>query len=182
MGFFNYTDDKITSWFNDENIWINQNIGRSKSYGVEIDMFFQPTDNWIVNANYTWNPVKIDSNPSKPSQEGNELPFSPKHKANLSVTYQMPTNFEVSGFIRYLSKQQTNDDNTEYTSSGEARYMPASFVVDFKGVKHFPVQYGHLKNIDLVLSVDNLFNANYRTFYIYEDPGRTLFGEVKFFF
>ncbi len=182
VGFFNYTDDKIISWFNDENIWINENIGRSRSYGVEIDLLFQPTDNWIVNANYTWNPAEIDSNPAKPGQEGNELPFSPKHKANLGVTYLMPRNFEVSGFVRYLSEQQTNDDNTEYTASGEERVMPSSFVVDFKGVKHFPVEWGALKNIDLVLSVDNIFNANYRTFYIYEDPGRTFFGECKFFF
>lgn len=182
VGFYSYTDDKITSWFNDKNIWTNQNIGRSKSYGVEIDLFFQPVENWIVNANYTWNPAEIDKNPSKPAQEGNELPFSPKNKANLSLTYRMPRNFEASGFIRYLSKQQTNDDNTEYTSSGEERYMPSSFVVDFKGIKHFAVAWGCLKNIDLALSVDNVFNANYRTFYIYEDPGRTFFGELKFFF
>ncbi len=182
VGFFNYTDDKIISWFDDDNVWINKNIGRSKSYGVEMDLFFQPTDNWIVNANFTWNPATIDENPSNPSQEGNELPFSPEYKANLSLTYQMYNNFEVSGFCRYLSKQQTNDNNTEYTGSGEMRYMPSSFVVDFKGIKHFPVQWGRLKNIDLALSVDNVFNANYRTFYIYEDPGRTFFGEVKFFF
>lgn len=182
VGFFNYTDDKIISWFNDENIWINKNIGRSKSYGVELDMFFQPTENWIVNANGTWNPAEIDSNPSNPGQEGNELPFSPKYKANLSVTYQWVRNFELSGFFRYLSKQQTNEANTEYTKGGEARYMPSSFVVDFKGVKHFPVAWGALKNIDVALAVDNVFNANYRTFYIYEDPGRTFFGEVKFFF
>ncbi len=182
VGFFNYTDDKIISWFNEENIWINKNIGRSKSYGVEFDLFFQPTDNWIVNTNFTWNPAEIDQDPSNPSQEGNALPFSPEYKANLSVTYQVPFNFEVSGFCRYLSKQQTNDANTEYTTSGEARYMPSSFVVDFKGTKHFPVQWGQLKNIDVSLSVDNIFNADYRTFYIYEDPGTTVFGEVKFFF
>lgn len=39
-----------------------------------------------------------------------------------------------------------------------------------------------MKMIDLSLSIDNLFDENYRAFYMYEDPGTTLFGEVKVIF
>ena len=61
-------------------------------------------------------------------------------------------------------------------------FMDSSFVVDVKATKHFPVKWGCLKNIDLSLSVDNVFDEEYRTFYIYEDPGRVFFGEVNFIF
>ncbi len=60
--------------------------------------------------------------------------------------------------------------------------MDESFVVDIKAIKHFPVAWGYLENIDLSLSVDNVFDEEYRTFYIYEDPGRVFFGEISLFF
>ena len=181
VGFYNYTDDKILSWFSANNIWINKNIGRTKSYGVEIDMTLYLLEHWQVTANYTWNRATIDKNPAKPQQEGNYLPFCPKHKANLGITYSK-NNYTVSGFARYLSLQHTNEDNIKYTSSGEKRYMERSFVVDLKATKRFTVNWGYLTNIDFSLSIDNLFDENYRTLYIYEDPGRVIFAELKFIF
>ena len=182
VGFYNYTDDKIISWFNDDNIWINKNIGRTESYGVELDFTWHLLEYWLVTANYTWNRAKIEDNPSEPDKEGNWLPFSPEHKANLGINYAVEDDFTGSVFARYLDKQHTNDDNTKYTTSGEKRYMDRSFVVDLKATKHFTVEWGGLENIDLSLSVDNVFDEGYRTFYIYEDPGRVFFGEVNFTF
>jgi len=182
IGFYNYTDNKISSWFDASNVWVNKNIGKTKSYGVEFEIDLRLFEHWMVNANYTWNKALIDENPSDPDQEGNWLPFSPKHKVNLGVTYERKDNFTASIFGRYLSEQHTNDDNTEYTSTGEERYMDESFVVDIKAIKHFPVAWGYLENIDLSLSVDNVFDEEYRTFYIYEDPGRVFFGEITLFF
>jgi len=182
VGFYNYTDDKILSWFGADNVWMSKNLGRTESYGTEFEIVLHPIDHWLVTANYTWNNAKIDENPSKPAQEGNWLPFSPEHKANLGVTYAIENNFTISGVARYLSLQHTNDDNTKYTAAGEERFMDSSFVVDLKAIKHLPVRWGYLRNIDLSLSVDNVFDEKYRTFFVYEDPGRVFFGEVKFSF
>ena len=181
-GFHSITEDKIISWFDTNNVWVNKNIGRTKSYGVEFDAGLHLLENWLINANYTWNSAKIDKNPSDPEQEDNWLPFSPEHKANLGITYEQKKNFTASIFGRYLSEQHTNNDNTKYTSAGEKRYMDESFVVDIKAVKHFPISKGYVKNIDLSLSIDNIFDEDYRTFYMYEDPGTVFFGEVKIIF
>lgn len=181
-GFHSVTDDKIISWFDADNIWVNKNIGRAKSYGVELDFALHLLEYWLINANYTWNRAKIDKNPSDPEQEGNWLPFSPRHKANIGVTYDRKDNFTISMFGRYLGDQHINNDNTKYTSSGEERYMEDSFVVDLKAVKHFPISKGYVKNIDLSLSIDNVFDEDYRTLYIYEDPGTVFFGEIKITF
>ena len=181
-GYYSITDDKIVSWFNADNIWINKNIGRAKSYGVELDFALHILENWLINANYTWNTARIDKNSSNPDQEDNRLSFSPEHKANLGITYDRKDNFTISIFGRYIDDQYTNNDNTKYTSTGEKRYMEESFVMDLKAVKHFPISKGYLKNIDLSLSIDNIFDENYRTLYIYEDPGTVFFGEVKITF
>ena len=78
--------DKILSWFDASNVWVNQNIGRAESYGVEAAAAFHPTADWTLSANYTYNRATIEENPQNPAQEGNFLPFSPKHKANFGVT------------------------------------------------------------------------------------------------
>lgn len=181
VGFYNYTDDKIMSWFDASNVWINKNIGRTESYGVELALEIYPTRNLTLNANYTFNRATIDKNPQTPSLEGNYLPFSPRHKANLGITYSQPENFTLSAHMRYLDDQFSDDANTVRNAGGEMM-MKQSFVVDLKGTKHFQVNYGALKTIDLSISVDNLFDEEYRTFYMYEDPGTTYFAEIEFNF
>lgn len=182
VGFYTYTDDKILSWFNADNVWINRNIGRSESYGAELDLAWYMTENWTVSANYTYNKATVDENPQNPDLEGNDLPFNPKHKANLGITYCRPDSFTISLFARYLSKQYSDDANTDTNAAGEELAMEESLVFDIKGTKHIPVTWGLLKTIDISLSIDNLFDEKYRTLYMYEDPGTTYFGEVKFVF
>ncbi|BBO82326.1 iron-regulated outer membrane virulence protein [Desulfosarcina ovata subsp. sediminis] len=181
-GFYTYTEDKILSWFNADNVYINQNIGRTESYGVELDLAWYLTENWTVTANYTYNEATVDENPEDPDLEGNDIPFCPKHKANLGVTYSQPSNFSISLYARYLSKQYSDDANTDLAGSGDDLAMEESLVFDIKGTKHFLVAWGPLKTVDLSLSIDNLFDEEYRTMYMYEDPGTTFFGEVKFVF
>ena len=182
VGFYSYTEDKIMSWFDASNVWINKNIGRAESYGAELALAVYPAPNWTVSANYSYNKATIDENPQDRSLEGKFLPFSPKHKANLGVIYTRPGNFTVSGYVRYLSDQYSDDANTERNSAGEELMMDESVVVDLKATKHIPVSWGALKTVDFSLSVDNLFDEDYRAFYMYEDPGTTYFAEIKFVF
>lgn len=181
-GFYNYTDDKILSWFDASNIWVNKNIGGSKSYGTEFSLAWYLTENWTLNANYTYNLATIDENPANSAQEGNYLPFSPKHKANLGINYKKPNNYSIGVFARYLSDQHTNDNNTTQNTNGANLMMDESFVVDIKATKHFPVSWGYVNMVDLSLSVDNLFNEDYQTYYIYEDPGTVWSAEISFNF
>lgn len=182
IGFYNYTEDKISSWFNNDNVWVNENIGESSSRGIEFDSTFFLTNELRMTLNYTWNETEIEENPSNPSQEGNELPFSPEHKVNLGLHYKEPNNYMLSLFGRYLDDQHTNDDNIKYTADGEEKFMDSSFVVDFKAKKEFHVNKGMFKALEWSLSVDNVFDEDYRTLYIYEDPGRRLYTEVAFRF
>lgn len=180
-GFYTITDDKILAWFNADNIWTNQNIGRSESYGVELDLAWYITSSWTLSANYTYNKATIEENPQNQDLEGNDLPFSPENRANLGITYNS-SDLTASVFVRYLDKQFCDDANTDYNAAGEQLAMEESTVVDFKATRHIPVAWGLIKKIDVSLSIDNLFDEAYRSFYMYEDPGTTYFSEVKFVF
>ncbi|WP_300675385.1 TonB-dependent receptor [Desulfoluna sp.] len=181
-GFYSITDDKILSWFDPANVWVNKNIGETRSYGTELDMAIYLDDHWSITANYTYNLATIEKNPVTPSQEGNFLPFSPKNKANLGITWEDTNNFTVTAMVRYLGEQFTNDKNTRENASGESLMMNDSLVVDLKAVKHVTVNRGCLKTVNLSVSVDNLFNDEYRSFYMYEDPGTVLSAQVEFIF
>jgi iron complex outermembrane receptor protein len=102
--------------------------------------------------------------------------------ANLGVIYNRPDNFTLSGYLRYLSDQYSDDANTDRNAAGEQLMMTESVVVDLKGTKHIPVSRGAVKKLDISLSIDNLFDERYRSFYLYEDPGTTYFAEIKFVF
>lgn len=182
VGFYNYTDDKILSWYSADNVWINRNIGRTKSYGGELELKIHLFEQWLVNANYTLNSTKIDKNPSNPEQEGNWMPFCPEHKVNAGITFVLENILTLSGFARYISLQHTNDDNIKYTDDGEDKYMTSSFVMDLKGILSLPSNWTSFSNIDILFGVDNLFDEEYRTYYIYEDPGRVYYCELKMIF
>lgn len=182
IGFYSYTEDKISSWFNPDNVWVNKNIGESSSKGIEFDSTVFFSEAFHMTLNYTWNEAEIEENPSNPGQEGNTLSFSPEHKANLGLHYKKPQNYMLSLFCRYLDDQHTNDDNIKYTPEGEKKYMESSFVVDITAKKQFHINRGILKAIDLSLNLDNIFDEEYRTLYIYEDPGRRIYTELAFRF
>ena len=56
--------------------------------------------------------------------------------------------------------------------------MDSSFNVDFKAQKEFDLNQGILQGVELSLNLDNIFDEEYRTLYMYEDPGRRFYTEV----
>lgn len=181
-GYWNITDDKILSWFNDENVWINKNIGETESYGAELALALYLSENWMVEANYTYTHATITENLSTSDLEGNYLPFSPRNKANIGISYTRPDNFTINVMGRYLSDQFTSDSNARENSSGESLVMDESFVVDINAVKQFNLKSTAVKRVDLSLAVDNLFDESYRSYYMYEDPGTVVTARVDFLF
>ena len=182
VGFYNITDDKILSWFNDSNVWVNKNIGKTQSYGTEFSLALYLSQNWTINANYTYTHATIEENPTDTDKEGNYLTFTPKNKANIGITYAQPGNFFINVMGRYLGEQFCSDTNARVNPSGESLIMEESIVWDVKVVKQLKPTLKGIKGIDLSLGVDNLFGEDYRSYYMYEDPGTVLTAQVDFTF
>ncbi len=181
-GYYNITDDKILSWFNDSNVWVNKNIGETQSYGTELALALYLSDNWTVSANYTYTHATIKENPSALEKEDNYLPFTPRNKANIGITYERAENFSINLMGRYLGEQFVSDTNARVNASGESLVMDESFVCDVKVIKHLKPSFGGMKGVDLSMSVDNVFGEDYRSYYMYEDPGTVLTAQVDFIF
>ena len=83
---------------------------------------------------------------------------------------------------RYLGEQFCSDTNAKVNPSGESLIMEESVVCDVKVVKQLKPALRGIKGVDLSLSVDNLFGEDYRTYYMYEDPGTVLTAQMDFIF
>ena len=85
-GFYNEVDDAIVENRVSENPSQSQsvNAGKTKSYGVELEIKhrFEKYAEWF--ANYTYTKTNIKNNVDK-DQDGSNVPFVPNYMANLGV-------------------------------------------------------------------------------------------------
>ncbi len=179
VGFYTYTDDRILSSIEIDNIIINRNLGKTESKGLEVDVEFFMTNHFSILANYTWMESTIKENPTDISLEGNRVPYAPEHRANLMLRYHKPDDLSAMVAMRYIDDQFTNESNAVQNAAGEDIYMASSVVFDLKVTKTLLKNRGFLDQMDVSLAVDNIFNEKYRTFLVYEDPGTAIFGEIS---
>ncbi len=166
--FYNWMDDLIYITEIEPRRYRKVNAGKAESKGVEVE-FEQRVGKYLrLFANYTYTLAKVMDNPAKPEIEGKRLTHIPKNMANLGgeLTYG-PFGLTVTG--RYVSKRYGKDDNSD-TVDEVFRSWDPFFVVDAK-VSWKPFEWATVS-----LSVDNLFDEDYYSYY--KAPGRTFFGEI----
>lgn len=74
------------------------NAGEVSETGVELGVTFVPAANWEVNVNYTFFDFDIEDATTTASgmvEEGELLPNTPEHKANLGIVYNDPGGLDV---------------------------------------------------------------------------------------
>ncbi|HEY5867433.1 MAG TPA: TonB-dependent receptor, partial [Candidatus Tectomicrobia bacterium] len=65
-----------------------QNLGRTRSRGVEVDLRYMPTQAWVFSASYLYNESTVRAFPADPLLEGKRVPQVPKHMYTLGVQYR----------------------------------------------------------------------------------------------
>ena len=144
------------------------NVGRGRSYGLELDLRQQIGNDWTLLANAAYNNTRIQKH-ANPELVGKKFMYVPKYTANLGVEWKHG-NWEASGWLRHASKRYTFDDNSDVVSGvpgSQDRYT----LVDLKA------GYQINKNLKASVSVDNLFNKKYYGG-TYRAPGRSYFVEL----
>ena len=182
VAFHAYTEDEISSIFTATNTVTNKNVGKTVSTGAELNMDFYLTPEISTGFNYTYDKAEVDENPEDPTIEGNAVPFAPEHKATVYVAYTKPDDLTARLSMRYFDDCHVNDTNEKYNAAGEQLYMNSAIVVNVKATKTLCKNCGWLDKMDLSLSVDNLFNEEYRVMQYYEDPGTVVFCEFGLYF
>jgi outer membrane receptor protein involved in Fe transport len=171
-GFYNEVDDAIVENRVSENPSQSQsvNAGKTKSYGVELEIKhrFEKYAEWF--ANYTYTKTDITNDVDK-DQNGANVPFVPDYMANVGVTAFLPWDITVSPYLRLVGEYF---DST--SSSGRKSFGPYE-ILNVKITKGLWKTANHqaLLNIDLV----NLTDKKYEMPWQFQDPGFSVFGSLE---
>ncbi|WP_435263079.1 TonB-dependent siderophore receptor [Tenacibaculum sp. nBUS_03] len=131
-------------------------IGEADSKGVEFDIEYTPLKNIYLKAGYSFTEAKIrayDTSDSQLKKEGNTLPFTPKHLANMWLNYELK-----NGLGFGIGGNYTSDN---FTNSNNLYKLPAYALLD-------GAIYYQKNNIRIGLNINNITNKLYFTDAIYE--------------
>lgn len=88
-----------------------QNLGRTRSRGLEADGILRVTDSVQFSAGYTYADATVIRFPADPTLEGLDVPQVPHHQFTAQARYWNPSRLLLSLQGRYLSRQFDDDKN-----------------------------------------------------------------------
>jgi outer membrane receptor protein involved in Fe transport len=128
-----------------------QNLGRTRSRGIEAELHYRPLKAWDVFASYLYNESEVVKFPTDPSLEGKRVPQVPKHTYTLGVQYLNPRLVNIGVQGRFVG-DQFEDDRNENELDG-------FFVVDLSLWRPLPLPLA--TSSEVFLAVENLFDTTY---------------------
>lgn len=139
----------------------NENVGKFKNKGFELDATWHFLPKWQLYAGYAY----LHTNNKK-------ITYAPKNKLDLSLTFT-PGNFDFTLENNNIWSYMTYNDLTDKNLKGENYSL-----VNFRGAYTYPSKVP----VTLFVKVDNIFNHKYEIIYGCPMPGTTVLGgvEVKF--
>jgi len=150
----------------------NENYDPSVHQGLEIEF-----DKKISNkVNFISNSTIINSYVTKGSFKGNETPYVPKLRSNVSLNYKINSEANLSYSYKYFGKARAgNDDN--YILPKSKSYQVSDIKLSY-----------NFKNFTVNTFVNNFFDEKYYTnlimgsgnaAYVYPQAGRTIGLEIE---
>jgi iron complex outermembrane receptor protein len=138
-----------------------QNLGRTRSLGLEAEVRYTPVPAWELSLSYLYNESTITKFPADPALEGNRVPQVPKHTYTAGARYLNAKVVSVAVQGRFVG-QQFEDDRNEST-------LGSFFVVDLSLWRPIPLPGASASEV--FLAVENLFD---KTYAVGKDPATGL--------
>ena len=135
------------------------NTELASAKGWEFGLAVRPVDGFDVALNYT-NIDAIDET------TGNKLARRAEDKASLVVDYRMKNGIGIGATVLVVGDSFDNASNT--------RQLDGYVVTDLRA------SFGVTEQLEIFGRVENLFDEEYETVYRYGQPGRAVFGGVRF--
>jgi len=166
--FENYLSDLIYSQTVSSTLQNRVNVGKAKSSGVEVELEQRIGAGLRFFGDYTYTDATITEDAADPTVIGKRMQDVPRHMFNLGVEARYGA--ATGSFTgRYVGKRFGTDKNTDTASNVYGSY-DAFLVADTK------IAYTFNKLVTLSLSVNNIFDERYFTYY--KSPGRSWFAEM----
>ncbi|HEX2271505.1 MAG TPA: TonB-dependent receptor [Pyrinomonadaceae bacterium] len=124
-----------------------QNLGRTRSRGIEIETDARLTRHWTISGGYLFAGATVLEFPANTSLEGLRIPQVPKHQATFQVRYSNPSAITF-GLQARAGGQQFDDDQNRFPLG---RY----FTIDALASRRLT------RNFDVFVAAENLFNQRY---------------------
>jgi vitamin B12 transporter len=144
--------------------FINENINRAKTHGIESFLAAQVTDRVQVRVDYT-HTVAIDA------MTGNELLRRPKDKTSVSAIWQPTNNLTLSATALWVSGWFDFD---------RFGFAPAPFKTSGYTIVNLAVNYTVDQHVTVFGRIDNMFNEHYQLPVGFERPGLGAYAGIRF--
>ncbi len=148
-------------------LYMRKNVGKVHIYGGEFEAGWEMNDMFTFFGNYTFNISKIEEFGEQPELEGKYLEDSPRHKANLGLTFSHPDMFRADIVGRYVGDRYGDTGNT--TEGQLEDYV----VLDLKILKEV-TQY-----CEVYVDIVNLFDEVIMYSSDFEGPGIEIRGGLS---
>jgi outer membrane receptor protein involved in Fe transport len=124
-----------------------QNLGKTRSRGVELDFEFRPNGGWNLSGGYLLADSRVAEFPANTALVGRYVPQVARHQFTFQVGYAALSNFNFSLQGRVSSRQFDDDQNL----------LPFKgyFALDGFASKQIT------RNFAIFAAVENLFNQRY---------------------
>lgn len=174
--FYNIIEDEI---FYNPLTWMNENIGRTKRFGIEFKGDWKLTDfidfHWI----YTYIDAKLDYEP----YENKRIPLVPVHKGVVGLTFNLPKDFSLSTNIVLTDDFYLGGD---YDNNQE----PIPGWTTFDIFLNYKPKKFEKNGLSIYFGIENLFNKIYSNYgfegwsgnIYYPASGRNIKGGISFKF
>jgi iron complex outermembrane recepter protein len=118
------------------------NIGKSESHGLEIDLQIAPVDQLFLRAAYTYTKAEfknyvpprcsnVDSAETQTpncSFNGKAVPFTPSHQLNISARYQQEVLPDITGYV----EAEMRFSSDRFMSAANLAYLPSYSQTDLR--------------------------------------------------
>ena len=124
-----------------------QNLGRTRSRGVEVDLDYRPHRKFILTGGYLLVDATVVEFPENPALVGRMIPQIPRHQFTFQARYTDPTRFDLGLQGRGSSGQFDDDQNL----------LPLDpyFTLDALASKRIK------RNLEVFAAIENLFDQRY---------------------
>jgi vitamin B12 transporter len=134
------------------------NIARARAKGVEMRVLMRPVDALTVAMNYGL----VDS---ENRDNGLVLARRPKHSINASIDYSWPFGVQTGATVTHVG--------ASFDDAANSRRTQGYVIADLRAA--VPVT----DNIEFYGRIENLFNEEYETIFLYGTPGRSAFAGIR---
>lgn len=125
-----------------------QNLGRTRSRGLELEMDARLKNRWAISGGYLFSDARVTSFPVNAALEGLLIPQVARHQLTFQMRYANPKLLTV-GLQGRLSSAQFDDDQNRFPLK---RYFTLDAFAS-RRVAH---------SVDVFVAIENLFNQRYQ--------------------